>query len=112
MLDDQDLWIYLRKRLRELHLNYFVRAANVGQFLSDLLDFMRRCHDELVTPEKYAEYVQHLERGEFPIPRVAKSKEASLTDEEVSGRCREIARVFATRRDACCAKTSWAPSAT
>jgi len=95
VLDEKDLWIYLRKRLRELRLEYFVRAANVGQFLSDLLDFVSRCHDELVTPEKYAEYVARLERGELPIPRVAKSKE-KLDDAEVLGRCREIARVYAT----------------
>ena len=95
VLDDKDLWIYLRKRLRDLHLNYFVRAANVAQFLDDLLDFIRRCHDELVTPQKYEEYVRRLECGELPIPRVAKSKDAAgLTDEEVVGRCNEIAGVF------------------
>ena len=97
VLDDKDLWIYLRKRLPDLHLNYFVRAANVAQFLDDLLDFMRRCHDELVGPEKYAEYVQRLERGELPIPRVTKSRDAeTVTDQEVLGRCREIAAVFTT----------------
>jgi len=95
VLDEQDLWIYLRRRIRELHLEYFVRAANVGQFLKDLLKFVDRCHDELVTPEKYAEYVGRLERKEVPIPRVAKSKNV-LDESEVLGRCREIARVFAT----------------
>src|SRR2546426_11341757 len=96
VLDEKDLWIYLRKRLRELRLNYFVRAANVSQFLDDLLDFMRRCQDELVGPDKYAEYVRRLERGELPIPRVGKSKDAvTLPDEEVLGRCQEIANVFA-----------------
>ena len=39
VLDEADLWIYLRRRLRELHLEYFVRAANVGEFLRDLLTF-------------------------------------------------------------------------
>ncbi len=96
VLDDKDLWIYLRRRIRDLHLNYFVRAANVSKFLDDLLDFMRRCQDELAGPERYAEYVRRLERGELPIPRVCKTKEADmLTDEEVLGRCREIAEVFA-----------------
>jgi DNA helicase-2/ATP-dependent DNA helicase PcrA len=95
VLDEKDLWIYLRKRIHELHLEHYVRAANVGQFLDDLLRFLNRCHDELVTPRKYAEYVQRLERGESAVPRVAKSKE-KLTDAEVIGRCREIARVFAT----------------
>jgi superfamily I DNA/RNA helicase len=95
VLDDKDLWIFLRRRIRELRLNYFVRAANVTKFLDDLLDFIRRCHDELVGPDKYAEYVRRLERGELPIPRVCKSKDVdSLTDDEVLGRCREIAGVF------------------
>ena len=97
VLDDKDLWVYLRKRIRELHLNYFVKAANVSRFLDDLLDFMRRCQDELVGPEKYAEYVQRLERRELPVPRVAKSKDADLlTEDEVLGRCCEIAAIFAT----------------
>ncbi len=97
VLDDKDLWIYLRKRIRDLHLNYFIRAANVTQFLDDLLDFIRRCHDELVGPEKYSEYVKRLERCELSVPRVTKSKDAdTLTDEEVLGRCQEIASVFAT----------------
>ena len=95
VLDDKDLWIYLRRRIRELRLEHYVRAANVAQFLNDLLDFVTRCHDELVTPEQYAQYVERLERKEVPIPRVVKSKNV-LEDEEVLGRCREIARVFTT----------------
>jgi len=97
LLDDKDLWVYLRKRIRELHLNHFVRAADVGKFLNDLLDFLRRCQDELVGPQKYADYVGRLERGELRIPRVGKSKDADdLTDEEICARCREIAGVFST----------------
>lgn len=68
VLDEKDLWIFLRRRIRELHLKHFVRAADLGKFLNDLLDFMRRCQDELVGPEKYADYVRRLERGELPLP--------------------------------------------
>jgi DNA helicase II / ATP-dependent DNA helicase PcrA len=93
VLDEQDLWIYLRRRIRDLRLEHFIRAANVGQFLKDLLKFVDRCHDELVTPKKYSEYVGRLERKEVPIPRVAKSKNV-LQESEVLGRCCEIARVF------------------
>src|SRR2546430_9708283 len=97
VLDDRVLWIYRRRRIRELRLHYFVRAANLSQFLNDLLDFMRRCHDELVGPEKYAEYLRRVEAGELLAPRVCKSKNAgSLSDEETLGRCREISSVFAT----------------
>lgn len=95
VLDEKDLWIYLRRRIRELNLEHYIRAANVGQFLNDLLDFVSRCHDELVTPEKYERYVKSLEHGEVPMPRVAKSKNV-LDDAEILGRCREISRVFST----------------
>ena len=95
VLDEQDLWIYLRRRIRDLRLEHFVRAANVGQFLTDLLKFIDRCHDELVTPEKYAEYVQRLERKEVPMPRVSKSNKV-LDEAETLARCHEIARVFET----------------
>jgi DNA helicase-2/ATP-dependent DNA helicase PcrA len=97
VLDDKDLWIYLRRHIRDLHLKYFVRAANLTQFLDDLLDFIRRCHDELVGPEKYADYVGRLERGELPVQRVARSKDAvQLSDKDVLERCHEISGVFAT----------------
>lgn len=93
VLDDKDLWIFLRKRIRDLRLKYFVRAANVSKFLDDLLDFMRRCQDELVGPEQYAAYVEKLNCRELPLPRVAKAKDA-LSDEELLGRCQEITQVY------------------
>jgi DNA helicase II / ATP-dependent DNA helicase PcrA len=97
VLDEKDLWVFLRRRIRDLHLKHFVRAANVGQFLDSLLEFMDRCQDELVGPEEYGEYVAGLERGEFPLPRVARSKkQEDMNAEEVLGRCQEIARIFAT----------------
>jgi DNA helicase-2/ATP-dependent DNA helicase PcrA len=95
VLDEKDLWIFLRKRIRDLHLQHYVRAANVTQFLNDLLGFLSRCHDELVTPEMYEQYLSRLERGEVPVPRVAKSKD-QLSDSEVIARCQEIAYVFTT----------------
>src|SRR5450755_1890673 len=97
VLDDKDLWVYLRRRIRDLRLKHFVRAANVGQFLDSLLDFMRRCQDELVGPAEYARYVERLERGEVPLPRVARSKkQTEMDDVEILERCREISRVFGT----------------
>ena len=100
VLDDKDLWVFLRRRIRDLRLKHFVRAANVGQFLDSLLDFMRRCQDELVGPAEYAAYVKRLERGEVALPRVARSKrQDELEETEIIERCQEIARVFATVED-------------
>jgi DNA helicase II / ATP-dependent DNA helicase PcrA len=97
VLDEKDLWVFLRRRIRDLQLKHFVRAANLGQFLESLLEFMRRCQDELVGPEQYRDYVVRLERGEFPLPRVARSKKQDeLEVTEILERCQEISRVFAT----------------
>ncbi len=97
VLDDKDLWVLLRRRIRELRLKHFVRAANVGQFLDSLLDFIRRCEDELVGPAEYLDYVKRLEAKQIPLPRVASSKkQAELEPDEILGRCQEIARVFTT----------------
>jgi ATP-dependent DNA helicase UvrD/PcrA len=97
VLDDKDLWVYLRRRIRDLRLKHFVRAANVGQFLDSLLEFMRRCQDELIGPAEYSSYVQRLEHGEVPLPRVARSKkQGEMEATEILERCQEIARVFTT----------------
>jgi DNA helicase-2/ATP-dependent DNA helicase PcrA len=97
LLEDPDLWILLRRRIRELSLQYFVRAANVSQFLTDLLEFMRRCQDELVTPQKYAEFIRRVGCGDAPMPRVARAKDVdALSPDESHARCREISHVFST----------------
>jgi DNA helicase II / ATP-dependent DNA helicase PcrA len=100
VLDEKDLWVLLRRRIRDLRLKHFVRAANVGQFLDSLLDFMRRCQDELIGPAEYSRYVERLERGEIALPRVASSKkQKELEQAGILERCQEIARVFATVED-------------
>jgi DNA helicase II / ATP-dependent DNA helicase PcrA len=97
VLDDKQLWIFLRRNIRALRLNYFVRAANITKFLDDLLDFVRRCHDELIGPEQYADYVRRVGCGELRAPRVTRSKDADeVSEQEALGRCREIAFVFET----------------
>ncbi len=97
VLTDEDLWVFLRRNIRELKVKHFVRAANVSEFLKDLKEFMRRCQDELVGPDQYKEYVARVERGELSTPRVSKSKHADeLSEGESLGRCHELAFVFET----------------
>jgi len=97
LLDQCELWAFLRQHVADLPLNRFLRAANPGRFLKDLLTFFDRCSDELVTAESYASYVARVITGELPPPRVAKKKQAELMDrEEVLQRCREISAIFST----------------
>ncbi len=95
LLDEKDLQILLRRRIQDLPLKRFIKASDPGQFLKDLLEFFRSCHDELRTPNDYDAYITRLERGEIPLPRVGKSKDAeTMVHDEVLERCHEIAQVF------------------
>lgn len=95
LLDQCELWTFLRQRVADLPLNRFLRAANPGRFLKDLLAFFDRCSDELVTAATYADYVARVVAGELAPPRVAKKKQAeTMSREEVLGRCREISAIF------------------
>ncbi len=77
------------------HSSTSSRRPHPGEFLKDLLEFFRSCHDELRTPDDYDAYLTRVERKEIPLPRVGKSKDAeAMADDEVLDRCREIARVF------------------
>lgn len=95
LLDDKDLFILLRRRIGEMKLEHYIKAATPGKFLEDLLKFFSGCHDELRTPADYDNYVARLERHEIPLPRMAKRKDAeAMPDDEVLARCHEVARAF------------------
>lgn len=95
LLDDKDLFVLLRRRMADLKLEHYIKAATPGKFLEDLLKFFSSCHDELRTPEDYDEYLARVEQGDIPLPRMAKSRDAhEMSDAEVLGRCREVARAF------------------
>ena len=97
LIEDIDLKIYLRRRIADLKLKHFIDPADLPKFLNDLLDFIRRCQDDLRTPQDYAEHVARMERGEVPIQRTEKGKAAdAMTDAEALARCREVADVYAT----------------
>ena len=93
LIDDQDLYVLLRRNIEELGLEHFITAGNLGKFLNDLLDFFRRCSDELRGPDDYDRYVADLVAGKEKPPRVCSSKQ-TLSDDDAIARCREIARVF------------------
>ncbi|HEY6293591.1 MAG TPA: UvrD-helicase domain-containing protein, partial [Terriglobia bacterium] len=63
LLDNIDLWIFLRRRLRALALERYRKLAEPGAFLHDLNEFFSRCQDELVEPDDFAAYVASLRTG-------------------------------------------------
>jgi len=101
----EDLYVLLRRELKNLGLKYYIRAAKPGQFLVSLQTFFDRCNDELVTAERYREYVGELKAGRHPLPRVLMTKDAGeLKPEEVIERCEEIAAVFSRVEQMLCAR--------
>ncbi len=95
VVDNFDLFVYLRRRLHELPLKLFIKAATPGKFLNDLGTFFARCEDELVDVDQYEHYVEQVVAGKISPPRTAKSKDAEeLPMPELIARCQEIAAVF------------------
>ena len=86
-------WILLRKHLRELALKHYTRLAEPGEFLSDFEKFFSRCQDELVTPEDYQRYVDHL-RQEYESKKNLLDDEARAAEEENLARLEEVARAY------------------
>ncbi|MCU1308684.1 MAG: hypothetical protein JWN45_3379, partial [Acidobacteriaceae bacterium] len=92
---DIDLQIYLNLHLPELPLKHFTKAASPGQFIRDLMEFISRCHDDLVSVDDYKKYIARLESDPpIPLPRVSKSSGKELSREEILARCHEIADVY------------------
>ena len=68
VLTKEDVYVFLRQRIDQLHLERFIKPSDLGEFLHDLLEFFDRCHEELITPEQFQAYVEGL-RPDGSIPR-------------------------------------------
>ena len=92
-IEDIDHWILLRRHMRELQLERYLKLHEPGQFLSDFLQFFSRCQDELVPPDDYDRYVEAIaERLEAARPQLSPDDVADREDE--LARQREIARAY------------------
>ncbi|MDE3180704.1 MAG: ATP-dependent helicase [Acidobacteriota bacterium] len=87
LLDKIDVWIFLRRRMASLGLEYYQKLAEPGAFLHDLNEFFSRCEDELIEPGDFERYVSELERQNAQSPEQG----------EIAKK-RELARVFRTSR--------------
>ena len=88
LLDNFDFWILLRRHMERLRLEVFWKNAEPGKFLKDLIEFMSRANDELVSVGDYEAYVRRLEEEYQSGLHVAPNAEEQLKRE------REIARVY------------------
>lgn len=98
LLDQVDVWIFLRRRMEQLGLEFYQKLAEPGAFLHDLNDFFSRCQDELIEPEEFDTYVRSIATELNRQARVAEPAERARLEQE-AGKKRELARVFhASRR--------------
>jgi DNA helicase-2/ATP-dependent DNA helicase PcrA len=109
-IDEIDHWIFLRRNLETLDLDHYLRISDPGRFLKDLLNFCSRCHDNLVSPADYGDYVERAVTAllapplppDAPAPakkpgRKSKAKPKAAdqdSPEEEAARLREVARVY------------------
>jgi DNA helicase II / ATP-dependent DNA helicase PcrA len=90
----EDVYVFLRQRVKRLELERFIKASDLGQFLKDLRAFFDRCHEELVSPEEFQTFIDCLATGPG-LPRNCKAKDVEeMGHGEILLRWREIARAY------------------
>jgi superfamily I DNA/RNA helicase/RecB family exonuclease len=90
----EDVYVFLRQRVKQLELERFIKASDLGQFLKDLRAFFDRCHEELVSPEEFQTFIDCLATGPG-LPRNCKAKDVEeMGHGEILLRWKEIARAY------------------
>ena len=97
LLDKVDVWIFLRRRMTELGLDFYQKLAEPGAFLHDLNQFFSRCQDELIEPDDFEAFVAKDEKEFQKRAPGLDPAERKLEEEEVLKR-KELARVFRNSR--------------
>jgi DNA helicase-2/ATP-dependent DNA helicase PcrA len=97
LLDKVDVWIFLRRRMEQLELEFYRKLAEPGAFLHALNDFFSRCQDELIDPESFEAYVQEAEKALRARAASLDPGGRKLLEEEIRKK-RELARVFRNSR--------------
>lgn len=98
LLDEIDVWIFLRRRMDQLGLKFYQRLAEPGAFLHDLTNFFSRCQDELIEPDDFDAYVRGLEANfQKRLPQLDPA-EQKREREEIDKKL-ELAHVFRKSRE-------------
>jgi ATP-dependent DNA helicase UvrD/PcrA len=98
LLDQTDVWIFLRQRIEQLELDFYQKLAEPGAFLHDLNNFFSRCQDELVGPEQYEAYVHDAERRFLARAATLAPAERELEEQNLR-KLQEVSRVFRKSRE-------------
>src|SRR2546427_1132711 len=93
LLDKVDVWIFLRRRMERLELDFYQKLADPGAFLHDLNEFFSRCQDELIEPEDFERHVEKIE-SEFLAQARGLDHDERREREEENRKQKELARAF------------------
>jgi len=97
LLDKIDVWIFLRRRMENLGLEFYQKLAEPGAFLHSLNEFFSRCQDELIEPADFERYAQALEKEFQSLSPSLDPAEFTLLHQEIQKKL-ELARVFRCSR--------------
>jgi DNA helicase-2/ATP-dependent DNA helicase PcrA len=97
LLDKVDVWIFLRRRMEELELDFYQKLAEPGAFLHSLNDFFSRCQDELIEPADFERYADALGKEYLALAPSWDAAERVLRQQEIQKK-QELARVFRNSR--------------
>ncbi len=97
LLDKVDVWIFLRRRMEDLGLQFYQKLAEPGAFLHSLNDFFSRCQDELIEPADFELYARALEADFQSTAASLDPAERTLMQQEIQKK-QELARVFRNSR--------------
>jgi ATP-dependent DNA helicase UvrD/PcrA len=98
LLDKVDVWIFLRRRMKQLELKHYRKLAEPGAFLHALNEFFSRCQDELIEPSDFAAYVAQVEVRQARHQSSLSPAERWLEQEDLE-RLQELAQVFRKSRE-------------
>jgi DNA helicase-2/ATP-dependent DNA helicase PcrA len=97
LLDEVDIWIFLRQRMELLGLEFYQKLAEPGAFLHDLNAFYSRCQDELIEPDDFEAHARECEKA-FRARRARLDPAAAQLEEETLRKLLELGRVFRNSR--------------
>ncbi len=97
LLDEVDIWIFLRRRMELLGLEFYQKLAEPGAFLHDLNAFFSRCQDELVEPDDFEAHVRDCEK-DFRARVSRLDPAAGQLEEDALRKLQELGRVFRNSR--------------
>ncbi len=61
VLTETDTWMLMQKHLLEFNLDYYRPLGNPTRHIHELIHHFSKCKDEMISPEAYLDYAEHIE---------------------------------------------------